>query len=286
MSTPPIVFTPQPAAAPAQTQTIAGSLQFTVSGAENIRLVIFNSQPNVRVMIAGRRQLPDATIQPFSYEFVPSSDRMQSAVILPLGEGTVLNVVVFASAGNPVIGQTYVRVQLVQGLDGAITLVGTILAGYITASQDVAWPGSTITSSLEGGGYVRHIIGTTPAAGGEVSETVPQGARWQLVTFKCFFLPTGAGPARRVFLSLTAGGTAFIYVVCPRDVTDGEVVEWQWAQGMPLPTAYDSTFPMAGLPRLSPLLPGNRIATFTESLQLTDAYLSVDYTVLEYLEAQ
>jgi hypothetical protein len=100
--------------------------------------------------------------------------------VIALAAGFVLDLTVRVD-GRAAHGQTYVILELVRGLDGPLTLVGTFASGYVTASQGVGWPGSPIISSTDGEPAVRYVQGTDPRPA-EITETVPTGARWEVMT--------------------------------------------------------------------------------------------------------
>src|SRR4051812_32014952 len=120
-----------------------------------------------------------------------------------------MNITAFASAGTPIIGQTFVRVQLIRGLSGATLPIATLLQGYVTSRQDLAYPGSPIRMSTEDAFPVRIITGTDPAAGVEIVETVPDGAVWELVSVTARLVTSAAAAVRFPMLQLDHGGSTF-----------------------------------------------------------------------------
>src|SRR5439155_18890058 len=126
-----------------------------------------------------------------------------------LGKGAILNLTVFASAGAPLMGQTYVIVQLIKGLTGATIVLGTLLGGYLTATQALGWPGSPIISSTDGEGCTRLIVGTTPAAEANILETVPTGARWELLSLEASYVQGAGGVATPISFTLDDGANQF-----------------------------------------------------------------------------
>lgn len=146
-------------------RVIASPFQFYTTGEDNLRIVSSNSLAGVSLRVEARFIDPAGTISAQSWDHVPNSDRTPRTTDYRLGVGALLNLTVYASSGAPRIGQTFVMVQLIRGDAPAAIVLGTMLQGYVTAVQHLAWPGSPIQSSIEGGGYPRAIVGTTPAAG-------------------------------------------------------------------------------------------------------------------------
>ncbi len=101
----------------------------------------------------------------------------------PLREGLLFNAVAFAQTGAPLVGQTFVQAFILVGSGTAGVIMAQILGGQVTASQPLAWPGSLITTATQGEPVSRTIIGTNQGIGFAMSEVVPTGVRWRMVTF-------------------------------------------------------------------------------------------------------
>jgi len=144
--------------------------QFYVTGEDRLRIVSANAMAGVSLQLHWRHAEPSGRTVPNAQTHTPASDRSIAVTDYPLGVGSLLNVTVFAGAGAPKVGQTYVMVQLVRGTGAAAIVLGTLLAGYVTSTQALGWPGSPIAGSLEGGGAYRSIAGATPAPVGTVCD--------------------------------------------------------------------------------------------------------------------
>jgi hypothetical protein len=176
-------------------------------------------------------------------------------------------------------------IQILRGSSGAKLLLGCLIAGYVTALQHLAFPGSPFESSISGGGVIRNIGGTQPALGAEILETVPTGARWQLLAWTMTLAAGGAGVARRPLLYFAAGGSPFCATLSPLAIAPGATVSFYWGQGLTVVANIDPLFGMAGLPSDLPLLAGHVIGSFTTNLGPVDAYTRPFYQVREWLEA-
>lgn len=198
-------FLAQPFASPSP-RIIASPFQFATDENTNLRIVSANSLSGVVLAIHGRRLNAKGEIEPFAFTHTPNTDRTTRTQDYKVGAGALLNLVIFASSGSPLIGQTYVMAHLILGFTGATIVLGQLLGGYVTAAQPLAYPGSPIESSIAGGGYVRTITGTDPAVGDDISEAAPTGARWQLLAASFDFTGTTASSGRSVGIGVTASG--------------------------------------------------------------------------------
>ena len=270
---------------------IAGRLaptpyNFELTAAEAIRLTVHNSQTGVVVSVHVRVLHPRQGIVANAYQYTPSADRSADWDDWFIGDGFLLNATAFASAGAPRRGQTFIRLQIVRGQGAARTVLGTLLQGYITENQDLAWPGSPLQGSLEGDGYYRTITGTNPAAGTEITETVPAGARWDLTTFHVILDTSATAINRRPVIALYSGTGLIFEANNPLQVPASSGGVLFWSQGTPLEAAPPTLLGTGPLPTPAILLAGHQILTTTGNLQGGDNYRAPVYTVKEWLEAQ
>jgi len=258
--------------------------QFAVTGEDNIRIITVGSVA-ATVHVQGRfLDAAQGVTIPFDYPVPVAGNRTTTTVLDALGTGYLLNLSCYAT-GSPLIGQVFVIVQILRGLTGATFLVGTLLQGYVTTTQTLGWPGSPIATSIEGGGVIKAITGTTPAAGAEVSETVPTGARWELLSFTGQLTTSAAAGARLPNLKLLQGGIVVVQSAAVASVGPSSGATWVWEQGMPLAAAVAAGVNVSGLNIRLPLLAGSMIVTTTAALAAGDQWGSVFYTVREWLEA-
>lgn len=205
--------------------------QFYLTGEDFLRVVCSNSAAGVTLKIQLRTANALGDTVAHSEDHVPASDRSETREDYAIGSGSLLNVTVFARTGAPLIGQTFVIVQLVRGRGDNAVVLGTLLAGYVTECQALGFPGSPIQTSIEGGGYVRNIVGTDPAAGSEIVETVPAGARWELLSFSAFITKAAVngGPME---LRKIVGANTFWQVVASHTHTAGATINYIFAQAL------------------------------------------------------
>lgn len=255
-----------------------------VAGDESLRFSVLNAAAGVTVRIAGRFMHRDGRVEPFVERLVPATDRTVSVKTIPLAEGWLLNAQASVSAGTPQIGQTFAILSLVRGRTGAFEELATLAAGPISAVQRIAWPGSVVGSPLEGAGALRTITGATPAAGAEVSETVPTGARWQLVSFRATFAASAVVSNRNLFLQLDDGTTVLEQVIQFNAVTASGGANAYWMAGFGPVTVNFGNGQMQGIGTSAWLAAGHRIRTLTIGIDAADTWTNVRYKVREFLE--
>jgi len=281
----PLVETPYPVLnAPIQGRPAPAPYSFEFTGEDSLRLTIYNAKVGVRVAVHYRVHTATNPTHASAFKFTPTSDRLATTTEFGIGEGYLLNATVFADAGAPLPGQTYIKLQAIRGRSAAATVLGTILQGYVTAGVDLGWPGSPLMSNLEAVAP-RLISGTTPTAGNEISETVPVGARWELLTIDALLTTSAIAGNRRpsVIMDDGAGNP-----ICrsPHGTTLAASLSktFYWMAGMPHDQLITADAGTAGLPVGVTLLAGHRVRTNTESFAAGDLYGTPYLTVREYLE--
>jgi hypothetical protein len=149
----------------ARGKVVVSPYPFGLSDDDNMRVTAVNSVANVVVNIHTRRVTKEMTVTADAPTLTPPSNRTPTSIDVPLAGGFVTNLSVFASGASPLKGQCFVIVQMIRGTGVAATVLGTLVAGYITANQPIGWPGSPIESSTDAEPCVRTIVGTVPAGG-------------------------------------------------------------------------------------------------------------------------
>jgi len=259
----------------------AGGLYLT--GEDNLRLTTWGAVAGITVAIEGRLLSPDGCSTPLAETQLPNSDRSAKTTLHPLREGILTNIQLRASGGTALVGGVGAVLEIVRGFGGAVQPLGTLLQGYVTSATRLAWPGSPITPLTAGAGRLRVIVGTDPAAGVEILETVPTGARWKLRSV-AFTLVTAVAVANRTpVLTIDDGANILWEVGTNVAQTASQAAKYRAGVGVPL-TTFGALSYLLPLPSELPLAAGSRIRTVTGALQAADDYSAPIYTVEEFIE--
>src|SRR4051812_40892275 len=167
-----------------------------LTGEDHLRLTTFGGVAGATVVLEGRLVTIDGRVVPLAETHTPNSNYTSKANTFALAEGVLTNVQLRASSASLLGGGVFAVLEVVRGLTANAQALATLLQGYVTTNARLAWPGSPIGGPTTGAGRIRAIVGTDPAAGVEVSETVPAGARWKLLSFRAR-LVTSAAVANR-----------------------------------------------------------------------------------------
>lgn len=266
-------------------RVIASPFQFTTTGEDRLQLIVVNSVVGVVVQLRGRFLDAAGTISASAWTHTPTSDRTATVVELPIAPGAILNLQCYASGGAPQPGQCFVIVQLIRGSGNGQTILGTILQGSITSALALGFPGSPLVSSTDGEPAVRTIIGTLPAAGADILETVPTAARWELMSVQAPLIIGGAGVASPTVFTLDDGANVFARSQTTNAGGAGTTNFVSYSQGVQqhtagVPGGIFVAGPIAG----NRLPPGSRFRLHTDVNPAQVVWATPIYNVREWLE--
>jgi hypothetical protein len=262
-----------------------------LTGEDGLRLTVFNSAAGVSVALRGRflpaKTAPDEQepiIGPFNHELVPTTNRAASTRNETLGEGWLLDWSVVVIGGTPLIGQTYAMVEIVRGAKGALLALSILGSGYVTANKRIGGPDISAMDFLDGGGALRSITAAVPAPGAEISETVPAGARWELICLSFTFVTAVAVANRVVRILIDDGTLTYARISTGTNQAASLTVFYTAGQGLPFfAFATDSTDELP-LPVNLKMGAGHRWRTVTAQIQAADQYSAIQYLVREWTE--
>lgn len=128
----------------------------------------------------------------------------------------------------------------------------------------------------------RPVTGADPAAGAEVSVSVPGGMLWIVQSVRVTFVAAAVAVSRRPALTYDDGSTEYARAPVGTDVTTGATAALSWFAEATLGGVLGANGAVEGpLPRI-PLLPGHRIRTVTLNLDVLDNYGAPVLYVAEY----
>lgn len=251
---------------------------------ETLRLTVFNAAASVRVALRGRLIDEHGESKFASNEKTPTTDRTANTVDVIPGAGWLVGCAALVVAGAPADGQTYAVISIGIGIGANFTETEVLAAGTITSAKRITWPGGSIVGPLDSAGAIRSISGTTPAAGAEISETVPTGASWELLAL-AFTLTTAVAVANRaVQLVIDDGANILFRNSMNVNEIASLVYNYQWVQGFGN-AVISQIFALTSIvPSIARLNAGFRIRTVTGAIQAADQFSLVQLWVRERIE--
>ena len=271
--------------------------KFTVQGiappsnlyiARDDTLVITATSPTTAITLTVQGRLlraADGVISPFQQNIVLPASRTATVATIQLAEGFLLNVAAFTTANPSPPGNVYVTINQQRPGTPSPNQFSLLASGYVGSARAIGWPGGPIARPIDGAGFLRSITGTVPAAGAEVSETVPTLARWQLLSLRVN-LVTSATVATRIPQFVFDDGANEFYRTANNAGGYGasNTIQVALANTSLVTTAVGTA--LAPIPMTVPIIleQGFRIRTVTIALQGTDQYNALFYEVMEWLE--
>jgi hypothetical protein len=256
-----------------------------LTGDDHLRITSFNSAAGVTLAIEGRQYVPGKGIVALLERHVPNTDRSSASSVFALAPGWLEGVQVRASVGTPRRGQCFVIVEIVRGAPNMTAIpLETVLEGYVTDTSRRFGPNAPLELMPDGPGVIRAIVGSDPAAGAEVSETVPTNARWRLLSFAVTLVTDATIANRLPALTFDDGANVFgRYPVRNNEAASGTYVN-SWGQGITAGAELNAVAVSAGLPVNLVLQGGHRIRTITAAIVAGDNYGAPTYLVEEWIE--
>jgi len=254
-----------------------------MTGEDALRVTCIAAIGGLSVTISGRFLTRNGRIVPFANTYAVPSTRTATSVIIPLGEGWLLNCVVVANAATPIIGQAWAQVHVVRGVTSVAVLLAELASGYITSTQTVAYPPGGQRDTLTGQAYVRSITGTDPGAGAEISESVPTGARWRLIAIRALLVTDATVANRAPILLIDDGATTFFASDPPEVQVASGSWSWVYGAGLGRQTGVNGVRTWA-FPNNMILRGACRIRTQTTNLQAGDNWGAPQLYVEEWIE--
>jgi len=235
------------------------------------------------VFIKLRMLRPGGYVDTSYYLHPPSSDRSLVTTYHDLAEGHLLTAMVYAMGSGYHRGQCYMNVGLQRG-EGAVGIYHhQLIAGYVTNCSALVWPWARLESSVEGPGLIRSVAGLDPAAGAEISVTVPVGARWRPHSIRFVLVTDGTAVNREVDLVIDDGATTLLIIEPPALQGAGGTRGYNYGADFPMQAALAQEF-LIPLPVGLILLAGYRIRTVTALLTGGDNYGIPRVLVEEWIE--
>ena len=251
---------------------------------DHLRLRSVASVGSLEIELAGRF-LDEGSGAPniFTIQQTPNSDRTVKTTNIPMGVGWLLNAMVRVSTGSPLAGQAYVLLEVIRGFSGGVTPIACLIQGGVTANTRRAWPGSPMVSSAAEPGALRSITGTDPAANVEISETVPTGARWSLLSFFARLVTDATVANREVSLVIDDGTTTCCQIPSGTNHAASLTRDYHFATHGQRNTIAQVAILQAPLPELV-LAAGFRIRTVVTNRAAGDNWGAPQIMVEEWLE--
>lgn len=203
----------------------------------------------------------------FVYRAVGGTLYTPTTTVFPLPD-VPLWISVIDLDGNFEIGQCHARVSLTVNSD----IIQELTAGWVTSNQSIAWPNTQQERPTQGRGQLISVSGANPAAGAEVSITVPSNTIWLVRAVRFTLVAAAAAASRRVHLVFTEKDGMAFDVLSPTDQIISETKTYSAVPGYAGGTATNDNDIIIPLPQDLILNPESTITTETFNINVGDNY--------------
>jgi hypothetical protein len=203
---------------------------------------------------------------------------------IPLTEGFLLSVCILGSSQAFQRGQLFVRAAIARTMISGQQESMVLCQDYVTFLSFIGWPTGVIRDPRDGAGNLRSITGTTPAAGAEISETIPGQRRWKL-KYLSFSFSASAAVANRVINFFLDDGANILWEGT-LNFNHTASLSQRYSAGMQ-GTQYinSNSLNVLGIPVDIPMTTGFRFRTLTSNIQGADQFTAPQYLVEEWVES-
>lgn len=136
--------------------------------------------------------------------------------------------------------------------------------------------------ALNAGAGISSVAGTNPAAGLEISETVPTNAKWKLLSFRFSLVASATVATRSVRLTLDDGTNVFGSSDASLTQTASQTFAYTFGPSLTPANNATSFGQTVGTPQDVILPAGYRIKTVTLAIQAGDDYSAPQYLVQDF----
>lgn len=255
---------------------------FYINNEDELRVGVQTGLSNIVVGVSGMMCNEYGEYSKFTVTVAATNDRVETVVQQNIGAGWILHARAWIISGTVGSKQVYVNANIISNTGTPAVPMFVLLAGYLDNTFQPSFPYEQPSSPLDGQGNLRSITGTNPAAGAEISETVPANVRWRPVAIEAVFVASAAVANRRISLRLDDGANEYYKVEASADVTAGQTRTFSmWATFGPS-AANNVTFYLP-LPGNLILPAGHRIRTVTSNLDVGDDWAAPQMLIEEWL---
>jgi hypothetical protein len=203
--------------------------------------------------------------------------------LFTLGEGFLLDIEVHPTAAvtsDP--GGIFTTVAIFRDQGDLSAPIWPLISDYITNTHTASWPYGEQILMQDTQGRIRSITGTAPAAGAEISETVPSNVRWLLKSASFTYAASVTVLNRQPGIIIDDGVNILYRYVAGQAVAASQTPRITASSSNQL-GLQDGSGAILSIPDCLLLSAGFRWRTNTPNIQVGDQYSAPQYLVEEWV---
>jgi hypothetical protein len=234
----------------------------------------------INVFIQARLLMPDGRIIPNNWQIQTAVTKAASYQLIVLPECFILSLAITAQQ-NANARNVFCSAIISRGIPTAGSVSTVLCQGYVTRNMPLSWPPGVNTNQLDTAGNLKVIIGTVPAPGQEINESVPQFTKWRLMAVN-FSLTTSAAAGSRI-MTFVMGTNAIDYCFLQSPAAQAISLTWnyQLASNIATLTGTNGVIQMSAFAGIF-LNALGKFRTITTAIQAADQYTAPTYYFEEW----
>jgi hypothetical protein len=237
--------------------------QFTQLG-DYYKITVYSQVTPCEISVAGRLRSPEGEFSNFDHRINVATSGLQTIFRPSSGAWWIMSIMASVVSGTVNPGDVSVKVELTQGVAPGNQPHDLLLFGY-PSNFTPASPMYPLPPARAG----LVFTGTNPAAGAEISETVPAGQRWKIKFISATLLTSAVVANRFPRLQFLRAGTMYARLPAGFVIPASSSMTALWAN-VGATNTISSTATIAVLPDLPPVEAGDVINTSTLVLDVAD----------------
>jgi hypothetical protein len=233
---------------------------------------------NVRVLTV------DGKVIPMQFAVAPAGAIAFTTFRFQLLEGFLLSATARYSAGFRNNNWCYVELALARAAFSFNDKYIPLWSGYASSNNAFGWPGTLSQRPTDGAGVVHSIPVGAPAAGVDVTFTVPANTRWRLISFRATLTAAVAVANRIMTLTMDDGATVLAESVSNVTQVASVVNTYNAFDSAPIINTPINLRTQMALPSNMLMGTGFRINTVTSGLQAADQWSAAQLLVAEWAD--
>jgi hypothetical protein len=238
------------------------------------------------VTITGRWRDRSGEMLPFQRTVTPANTGAESVLPFQLGEGYLYSVTAQVTGVTARRGDVFVQLRLVRAPGASPVPIAVLLSDYVTSGACLGYPFPWLRGASDGQSSPTQITQAAPAAGADVSITVPANTVWRVIALQTQFTTSAAVANRFAAIGYTdAAGNPVMRSPAGAAIPASQAPRISAFIGAALAAVAGASQWALPLPAAPLLLPGYKVVTQTFNIDAADQWNITHVLVEQYLDA-
>lgn len=249
---------------------------------DELRFGVTTAIANIVVGCSGLLRNAQGEIVAFDMRQAVTADRVETVLQQNIGTGHIMHCQSYLVSGTNIDRGIFVNARIVRESGAIDQPQYTLFSGYLDGGHQPSFPYDRLMAPLEGPGRIRSFTGTNPAAGVEITESVPAGAAWRIISMLATLATDANAANRQVRVLLDDGANIHYEHTASASVIANSTLPFCFSDNG-VESQSNLNLLNVALPTMTWLPAGHRIRTNTVNLQAGDNWTAPIMLVVEWL---